>query len=718
MNENALIKLAKAAGLILEWTDSEGRTQCLEPHILGHLLPLLGFPASTDEQIRSSLKELERLHHPKHPAQLPSLITADQGCAITLSCPLAPATEYVIELESGQRQQGRADEKGRIPAVAEAGYHQLSIGDSRLTLAVAPARCFSIGQAAIKRRAAYSGSQPVQLWGLSTQLHSLRRAGDGGAGNTRALEDFCRSAADKGAAAVSVSPTHAMFSSDPGRHGPYSPSSRLLRNVFYCAPECIFGERRVKGAIARCGLKQHLEHLESLQLIDWPAVGKAKLTWLRALYEDFAEGRGRNDKSLYRQFMEFRERGGETLENHCRFEALSARQEPGSWRGWPEQFRDPASAAVKKFAQDYADEVGFHAFLQWLVADGLQRAQGAAVGAGMAIGLIADLAVGADDSGSQAWSRQDEMLTGVSIGAPPDAFNVQGQNWGLCSFSPHGLVRSGFRGFIDMLRANFAQAGGLRIDHILGFLRLWLVPEGKRPDQGGYVRFPLEDMLRLTALESVRHEAIVVGEDLGTVAPGFRERLADRSIMGMNVLWFERDTVRGFLPPGLWSPAAMAITSTHDLPTVAGWWAGRDIEWREKLDLLPEAETVKTERKTRAKDRARLARALGLPVHPDIHELEAADISVSRVLAGCAQYLGRTLSPLAMLPVEDLLGFEEQANFPGTITEYPNWRRRWSPDSRKMLNVKEVCQRLCELDRARAGVRKQAPPRNLGPAGS
>ncbi|MFO8140974.1 MAG: 4-alpha-glucanotransferase [Marinobacter sp.] len=717
MTENALEKLARAAGLILEWTDSEGRSQHLGPDIQGLLLSHLGFPASSDEEIRCSLAALQRLHHPESPAQLPPLVTADQGFAVALSCPLAPATDYVIELESGRHQSGQVDAKGRIPAIAELGYHQLNIGGSRLTLAVAPARCFAVEDSVGKSPAGRSSDRSTQLWGLAAQLYALRRPGDGGAGDARALENLCRSAADEGASAVTVSPTHAMFSSNPEHYSPYSPSSRLLRNALYCAPEGIFGKSRVQAAVTRCGLKQRLETLESLELIDWPAVGKAKLTWLRALYEDFTAARDHNDSARYQQFMTFREQGAEALEDHCRFEVLSEQQGPGSWRNWPAAFRDPASAAVKKFAQDHAAEVGFHAFLQWLAADGLQRAQNAATEAGMAIGLIADLAVGADDSGSQAWSRQAEMLTGVSIGAPPDSFNVHGQDWGLCSFSPHGLMRSGFRSFIDTLRANFAHAGGLRIDHILGFLRLWLVPAGKRPDQGGYVRFPLEDLLRLTALESVRHQAVVVGEDLGTVASGFREKLSGRGIMGINALWFERNKEGDFLPPDQWSPAAMATTSTHDLPTVAGWWAGRDIEWRAKFGLLPKTGTVETERKTRAKDRARLARVLGLAVPAAAAALQASDIPVSQVLAGCVQHLGCTRSPLAILPVEDLLGLEEQANLPGTITEHPNWRRRWSPDARKMLSVDGVRQRLRELDSGRREGRKQASPGTLNHRG-
>lgn len=703
MNENALRKLSKSAGLILEWTDSEGCSQYLETDTQSLLLSSLGFPASNDAEIRDSLKELERLRYPESPAQLPPLITADQGSAIALPCYLPPGSDYSVRLENGRLQQGRADAKGRIPAVAETGYHQLRIGNQELILAVAPLQCFSVADKAVRCAGGHSGSQSTQLWGLASQLYSLRRPGDGGAGDVLALEELCRGAAAEGASALTVSPTHAMFSSDSGHYSPYSPSSRLMHNVLYCSPEGIFGHSRITDLIVRCGLTQQLDNLESLELIDWRSVGRIKLTWLRVLYNEFCESRNEDNPALHEQLREFRKKGGKSLEDHCRFEALSEWHGPGSWRNWPVEFRDPASAAVRRFAQEHADEVGFHVFLQWLVTEGLQRAQTAAVDAGMAIGLIADLAVGSNDSGSQAWSRQKEMLTGVSIGAPPDTFNVHGQDWGLSSFSPHGLIRSGFRSFIDMLRANFAHAGGLRIDHILGFQRLWLVPAGKRPDQGGYVRFPLEDLLRLTALESVRHEAIVIGEDLGTVASGFRQKLSDRNIMGMNVLWFERNKARDFLPPEQWSRSAMATTSTHDLPTVAGWWAGRDIEWRGRFGLLPETETIQTERKTRAKDRARLAQAIGLTISPDTEELPGQDVPICDVLDGCARHLGRTPSPLAILPVEDLLGLEEQSNLPGTTTEHPNWRRRCPLHSRNMLKTEEIRKRMRTLHRSRPG---------------
>lgn len=414
-------------------------------------------------------------------------------------------------------------------------------------------------------------------------------------------------------------------------------------------------------------------------------------------------------QALRQKMHKFRQMGGELLEDHCCFEALQREFGPSNWRDWPAALRDPASPEVARFTESRAHEVGFHVFLQWLTAEGLSRAQKATQENGMAIGLMADLAVGADAAGSQTWSRQDEMLEGVSIGAPPDLFNGQGQNWGLAAFSPFGLKRSGFRSFIDMLRSAFAHAGGLRIDHVLGLMRLWLVPQGASATEGGYLRYPLDDMLRLVALESWRHRAIVIGEDLGTVAPGFRQQLAARGILGMQVLWFEQDKESNYLAASRWSPDALATTSTHDLPTVAGWWAGRDIEWRDRLGLFKVDQSYESEQQTRRHERARLAATLGLlGSNPTTQTLEAADIPASQVLNACACHLGSTSAPLVLLPIEDVLGLEEQANLPNSTAEHPNWRRRWAMDASDLLASDEVHQRLGALALSRSGELKEA----------
>jgi 4-alpha-glucanotransferase len=353
---------------------------------------------------------------------------------------------------------------------------------------------------------------------------------------------------------------------------------------------------------------------------------------------------------------------------------------------------------VATFAREHGREVAFHAFLQWLAQRGLEDAQHAARASGMAIGLISDLAVGTDPGGSQAWSHYGEVLHGLSVGAPPDLLNRHGQDWGLTTFSPMGLQRSGYAGYLAMLRTALAHAGGVRIDHVLGLKRLWLVPHGFGATEGAYVRYPLDDMLRLLAIESLHYRAVVIGEDLGTVPADFRQRLAEAGALGIRVLWFERAADRGFIAPAHWSSEAMATTSTHDVPTVAGWWSGRDIEWRARTGL---AEPGVDEIAERAVDRGRLWRAmcasgaaLDAGGSPDEHRPPAAD-DVVPVAVAAAGHVARAPAPLVVLPAEDLLALAEQPNLPGpTDALHPNWRRRL-PETAALLFDGPVAQACC-----------------------
>ena len=281
-------------------------------------------------------------------------------------------------------------------------------------------------------------------------------------------------------------------------------------------------------------------------------------------------------QSLRHDLAEFRREAGEALLHHCRFETPGAPGAGPDWRRWPEPLRRPGEPAVAAFCADHAEEVDFRAFGQWLTQRCLQHAQRQAREAGMAIGLVADLAVGADGGGSQAWSRQEELLAEVNVGAPPDILNQSGQDWGVSAFNPEGLRRHGYRAFREMLRANLAWPGGLRIDHAMGLQRLWLIPRGQPPHAGAYLRYPQRELLRLLALEASRASTLVIGEDLGTVPEGLREELARRQVLGTRVLLFERRGER-FVPPAQWPADAMATTSTHDLPSLSGWWRGQDI---------------------------------------------------------------------------------------------------------------------------------------------
>jgi 4-alpha-glucanotransferase len=677
MSDAQLEILAGRAGLAVDWIDANGRAQKVSPAVLRSVLTGLGHPAGTAQEIDASLLQLQE-DQQNH--RLPPLLTADAGVNVDLSRYFEPATPCEIQLEDGATLNLKLDADATLPGIVPVGYQQVSIQGQHFTLAVAPARCYSVADAV--------DDLTPRVWGLSAQLYSLRRPGDGGFGDTQALEELARVAGERGADALAISPMHAMFSSDTGRYSPYSPSSRLFLNSLYAAPGTILGERALRTAIDATGLTNQLRSLEEQPLIDWPVAAEAKQRVLRALYDGFSQG----EHPLHEDFSSFRHSSGEALENHCRFEALqadrAARGESLDWRQWPQEWRDPRSAALARFAEENADEIGFYAFCQWLIARCLERAQSAAKSSGMGIGLIADLAVGADGAGSQAWSRQDELLASLTVGAPPDILNRSGQGWGISAFSPEGLVRNGFRAFIEMLRANFAHAGGLRIDHIMGLQRLWVIPNDAPPTDGAYLYYPIDDLLRLLALESHRHRAIVLGEDLGTVPEGLREKLAARAILGMRVLLFEQDNTH-FKPILDWPDDALATTSTHDLPTLNGWWHGHDIDWNARLDLI-DSHTEMDWRRHRQRERDGLRNAL----NQDPQNFREEHRETDQVLDASVRFLGHTRAPLVLLPLEDALGIDEQANLPGTTDTHPNWRRRLALESRALLDDPDAARRL------------------------
>lgn len=634
MTDAALAALAEAAGVVVRWRDVHGGQHVVAPPTLRAVLRAIGFPADTKRDIIDSRARLRAAA-----CGLPSRLVTDTGQ------PLSLGRSWRLTLESGENVEGKD-----VLKIDQPGYHRLDLGGREIALAVAPPRCHP----------APAG------WGVAAQLYALRRPGDGGIGDFAALADLVRAAGTRGAGSVVVSPVHAQFSADPARFSPYAPSSRIMLNVLHAnAPH---GDAT----------------LEAAPLVDWPNAARVRLAQFRAL---FVQGAGRAALAA------FRAKAGCALEAHARFEALHAHfygSDPSlwHWRNWPVAYRAPDSAAVIEFARAHADEVAFHAWLQYRADRDLAAAHAASRNAGMAIGLIADLAVGTDSGGSHAWSRQDEMLIGLSIGAPPDLLAPRGQDWGLTTFSPQALVRNGYTAFIELLQSALRHADGLRIDHAMGLQRLWLIPEGAAPAEGAYLRYPFEDLLRLVRLESWRHRAVIVAEDLGTVPRGFSEWLAAAGVLGMRVLWFERDD-GAFRAPSAWARNAAAMTSTHDLPTVAGWWRGRDIAWRQHLGLLPDPDTAKEER---ARDRATLWQAFrasgaatGNPPRPEAGA-SAAD-------AACA-HVARTASTLALFPLEDLLACEEQPNLPGTLNEHPNWRRRLDGPAAALFDAPAVAARL------------------------
>ena len=691
---DALRRLAEAEGLSTRWIDYQGVHRDVSAETLRAILGALGLRCADDGECVASLAQLE-IERGGQGGRLPPMIVARVGEPVRTG--LRGMLPYVVDdEEEGQRYEAEShiDAQGEtvIPAIDRIGYYRLQIADQTCMLAVTPARCFSVADA-------LGGADASRIWGIAAQLYSLRRDGDGGIGDFSALATFAREAAQQGAEAVAVSPVHALFSADVQRFSPYSPSSRLFVNALYIDPAETFGPEAVTQAITALGIAGPLATLEALPLIDWPAAARLRLDLLRYLYA----GRDSLAPALLADFERHLAAGGPALRDHARFEALHAHfLKPPSlcwnWREWPAAFRDPFSVEVAAFAEEQADDVRFHAFLQWLADRGLRAAQRAAREAGMAIGLIGDLAVGTDGGGSHAWSLQQDLLIGVGVGAPPDALNALGQGWGLTAFSPRALQRQAYAPFIELLRAQLHQVGGLRIDHVLGLGRLWLVPDGRHATEGAYLRYPVEDLFALIALESWRHRAVIIGEDMGTVPADFRPRMQAVAILGMRVLWFERDWGL-FVEPQRWPAQAVALTTTHDLPTVAGWWQGRDIDWRAALRLYGEGQDEAGDRSSREHDREKLWAAF---CHAGVASGgRPAPHDTAAVVDAAAAFVAKTPSPLVLIPAEDVLGLVEQPNVPGTTDEHPNWRRRLPVEVASVFDDPRIAARLKSLADAR-----------------
>ncbi|NGM86627.1 4-alpha-glucanotransferase [Parapusillimonas sp. SGNA-6] len=707
----ALIALSEAAGLAPAWEDVHGVTHHVPEATLRQMLDALGLPCGSPASMRASLDALRA-----EQAQDGPLVVVEANDAPVVS--YQGSLDYALTLEDGSRLTGKATHQApgrvRLAPISQPGYHTAEFGSTRIRLAVCPARCPSVAD--------LIGRRQCRAWGIAAQVYSLRASAgptQGGAAATVAPAwavggDFglvgrlAAHAARAGASAMAISPLHAMFAAAPERYSPYSPSSRLFLNAAYIEPSGVLGDAAVRRVLdgrdevaARNGADSASRH------VDWVGQLPERLALLRRLFDDF-EGQG--PAAAQRDFAGFRAAGGEALESHARYEALHAHHLPAlgsehGWRDWPVSLRDPGSESVRAFAREHERDVAFHVFLQWLADEGLRAAQRAARDAGMPIGLIADLAIGTDPRGSHAWSRQNEMLSRVSVGAPPDLYQALGQNWGLTAFSPRTLRQHGYSAFIETLRAALAHAGGVRIDHVLGLARMWVIAEGEAAADGVYLKYPLEDLLRLVALEAWRHRAIVVGENLGTVPAGFNDALERKGILGTNVLWFEREQeadegeapevparAAPFKLPDAWPAAAMATSTTHDLPTINGWWQGRDLQWRDRLGQYRDGELAQ-QLQARQADKAALWSALLASGHGPAAGTEASDAGMSGETgqdAGARDaglpdaaprkavlaYVAATPCPLAIVPLEDLLGLEEQPNFPGgdgAHEAHPNW---------------------------------------------
>lgn len=501
--------------------------------------------------------------------------------------------------------------------------------------------------------------QDRRAWGLFCQLYELRSARNAGIGDFRDLRDLVKIAAGAGADFLGVNPLHALFGAAPNRCSPFSPSNRRFLNPLYIAIDDI-----------ECAPLPDPDP-DAGPLIDYPRVARHKYAALRQIFGICPFGR---DNHLQADFDAFCVTGGAALQDHALFEALShhmvARGHGAGWTQWPVAFHDRMGSAVARFARAKAGAIRFQLWLQWLAARQLAQVQKTALAAGMRIGLFLDLAVGDAPDGSAVWGAPDSVLAGLRIGAPPDMFATHGQDWGLAV--PHPLAPQAGHKFRAMIDAQLGAAGALRLDHVMGLWQLFVIPDDASPAMGAHLRYPFADRLRLLAAQSHHHRALVIGEDLGFVPDGFREAMQAAGIFSYRIMQFECDDA-GFVPPDTYPQWAMACLSTHDLPTLAGWWQAEDIRLRAAHGLATAGADDYAARS--AARRAMIAALAHEAIAAPDHAADAPALPMA-VLVGAYRFIARSPAKLVGVRLADLVGPWQATNLPGTIDSYPNWRRR------------------------------------------
>ncbi len=493
-----------------------------------------------------------------------------------------------------------------------------------------------------------------RLWGIALQLYALRSRRNWGHGDFTDLVNLVRLAAACGASAIGLNPLHALFTDRADEASPYAPNSRLFLNPLYIDVEAI---AEFPG-VAKAGLADEIAALRAIDMVAYARVARAKLTALHLAHERF---RAAASAARRAEFAAYRQQHNETLLRFACFECLRRRYGPKPWPQWPAAWRHPDDARLLAFRQEHEVDCEFHEFVQWVAECQLAACQEAARRCGMPIGLYTDLAVGIDPHGAGAWIQQDVVLADVSVGAPPDEFNPDGQNWGLAPFNPHALPEHDFAAERRLMDESMRHAGAVRLDHVLGLQRLFMIPRGAAAAEGTYVRFPFEQLLRVITEESDRYRCIVIGEDLGTVPVNFRETMAQWGLWGCRVMLFEREADGRFRSPQSYPAEALASFNTHDMASFRGWLEGHDLRVKRAIGLDPgESDESRAQSQSALRD----ALARWAPAYrPD-------DI------AAVAAFLGATPSRLAVIALDDALGVRDQINVPGTVDQHPNWRRR------------------------------------------
>ncbi len=683
-----LVELARAYGVATDYWDWQGKHVDVSAETLVAVLGAMDVDVSSPEAVSDARVALAEARWSR---MLPPCVVVEQGVESStwVHVPHGDAVQVWLELETGGSpvslvQEDRWHEPhevdGRlvgeatfiVPADVPLGYHTIRArsggSEASSTLIVTPS-WLGVPERMGARR----------TWGLATQLYSVRSEQSWGVGDLVDLTDLAVwSGAELGAGYVLVNPLHAAEPVAPMEPSPYLPTSRRFFNPLYLRveriPEYVDLSKTDRTRVDK--LRKALgKKVDGVDTIDRNESWTAKRAALQIVH---AVPRTPGREADYRAYQQ---RLGSGLVEFATWSALAERH-GNDFRVWPEELRDPLSAEVEAFRKSHADEIDFQMWLQWVIDEQLEIAQAKAVGAGMPLGVMHDLAVGIHPGGADAWRLQDAYAQGVHVGAPPDAYNQMGQDWGQPPWRVDRLEELAYAPFRELIGNVLRHAGGVRVDHIIGLFRLWWVPAGLPADAGTYVRYDHEALIGILALEAHRAGALVVGEDLGVVEPSAREYLARRGIFGTSILWFERGSDGMPLPAEKWREYCLASVTTHDLPPSAGYLAGDHIRLRDDLGVL--TRPLEEEIAADSADRAAWLEELR------DRGLLSEDGDVRETVEALHRYLTLTPARLLCVALVDAVGDRRTQNQPGTVDEYPNWRVPLSGPDGEPLMLEDV----------------------------
>ncbi len=735
---SSLHRLAELAGIQPSYYDHSGTLHITSDETRASLLKAMGFP-TTEPEIHDAVQDLETRSWRRVVAPVIAVRSTTVEIPVTLPANLwhKPLT-WTVELEDGSVQEGKVahttpDEQAngnqsvyilddqlferrvvRLQTTLPLGYHQLSIGqtnplnEEKALLIVAPSAAWlpnstdnleNAGKLeqleqidANKDKNSKKPQNKMRDWGLQIHLYSLRSEENEGIGDFVDLKAITELGQKTGASLIGINPLHALFPEYPENASPYYPSSRHALNPIYirlsAVPEFSLKSgmaQKIRKTYNSAIIQKELKRLRQSDHVDYTGVIQLKWPLLEQLFHCFEQ---EADKKRKAEFETFIAEGGETLSRFALYVVLLEHFSGKAWLEWPEAFRNPNSAEVEQFAQEHQDKIRFQLYLQWEAERQLADSKNDM--------LYQDLAIGTAADGADVWMNPDIYTLNARFGAPPDPLAPQGQDWGMPPLHPIQLQENRYRPFIEMIGANMRHAKALRIDHAMGLMRLFWIPQEK-DCAGTYVHYPFDDILAILALESHRNCCMLIGEDLGTVPDGFRERMERENILSYRLFWFERHESGFFKRPDTWPEKALATIASHDMSPFSGFWKGYDLELRQNLKLIDSEEAWETEVDIRDRDRNFALGALedqGLIPHEEKHDLQ-------KLMLALHKFLAASPACLMMVNLDDLLEETTPLNLPGTVDEYPNWRRKLSQPVGKLADLPLLKETLGVVRKAR-----------------